>query len=318
MQRLVVGDVEDADVGVLADAPPDVQQSFPAGVLRDTVLGYLAIMRGRPAEADTYLTQAWEHCDPDRHPELMAKICQRRVLHALGRWDGRDLVDWARRAIDFAADPDDPSAIESEAVLGLGLAAMGRPEEALAAYEAAASKTPGGAQPQRFQLGRGWVDLALDAPEAARPRLEAAVPTSFRMGSTRIFLWAEGWLARTQFTLGSWSEALETVQRAALRPAEVRIELVRPLCTGPAPRSTPCAATGTWPTGRWPKPPRASTTTRSCSSRPASPAPRSPRRAVTTSVSWRRWPPWSSSANGTASTNPASGPGPTCTPTPLW
>lgn len=204
-------------------------QSFPPGVLRDTVLGYLAIMRGRPAEADTYLTQAWEHCDFGRHPELTAKICQRRVLHALGRWDGRDLVDWARRAIEFAADPDDPSAIESEAVLGLGLAAMGRPEEALAAYGTAAAKAPGGAQPQRFQLGRGWVDLALDAPEAARPRLEAAVPTSFRMGSIRISLWAEGWLARTQFALGSWSEALETVQRAAVRLAEVRIEPVRPL-----------------------------------------------------------------------------------------
>lgn len=204
-------------------------QSFPAGPLRDAVLGYLAIMRGRPAEADVFLTQGWERCDPERHPELMAKICQRRVLHALGRWDGRDLVDWARRAVDFAADPDDPSAIESEAVLGLGLAAMGRPEEALAAYETAEAKVPGGAQPQRFQLGRGWVDLALDAPEAARPRLEAAVPTGFRLGSTRISLWAEGWLARTQFALGSWSEALETVQRAAVRLAEVRIELVRPL-----------------------------------------------------------------------------------------
>jgi DNA-binding CsgD family transcriptional regulator len=203
-------------------------ESFPAGTLRDVVLGYLAIMRGRPAEADAFLTQAWERCDPERHPELMAMICQRRVLHALGRWDGRDLVAWARRAIELA-DRDDPSAIESEAVLGLGLAAMGRPEEALAAYEAAAAKVPAGAQPQRFQLGRGWVDLALDAPEAARRRLEAAVPTGYRMGSTRISLWAQGWLARTQFALGAWPEALETVQRAAARLTEVRIELVRPL-----------------------------------------------------------------------------------------
>ncbi|MEV7289765.1 AAA family ATPase [Streptomyces sp. NPDC093252] len=204
-------------------------QSFPAGALRDTVLGYLAIMRGRPAEADAFLTQGWERCDPEHHRELMARICQRRVLDALGRWDGSDLVDWARRAIEFAPDPDDPSAIESEAVLGLGLAAMGRPQEALAAYETAVAEMPGSAQHQRFQLGRGWVDLALDAPEAARSRLEAAVPTGFRMGSTRISLWAEGWLARTQFALGSWPEALETVQRAAARLAEVRIELVRPL-----------------------------------------------------------------------------------------
>ncbi|MCW7945695.1 LuxR family transcriptional regulator [Streptomyces hygroscopicus] len=203
-------------------------ESFPAGILRDVVLGYLAIMRGRPAEAETFLTDAWQLCDPKRHPDLMAMICQRRVLHALGHWDGRDMVTWARRAVELA-DPDDPSAIESEAVLGLGLAAMGRPEEALAAYEAAASTLPGGAQPQRFQLGRGWVDLAFDAPEAARRRLEAALPTGYRMGSTRISLWAQGWLARTQFALGAWPEALETVQRAAARLADVSIELVRPM-----------------------------------------------------------------------------------------
>jgi DNA-binding CsgD family transcriptional regulator len=49
------------------------------------------------------------------------------------------------------------------------------------------------------------------------------------MGSTRISVWAQGWLARTQFTLGAWPEAVETVQRAAARLAEARIELVRPL-----------------------------------------------------------------------------------------
>ncbi|MFP1629671.1 helix-turn-helix transcriptional regulator [Streptomyces sp. 5K101] len=203
-------------------------ESFPADILRDVVLGYLAIMRGRPAEADTFLAQAWERCAPERHADLMARICQRRVLHALGHFDGHDLVAWAHRAIELA-DPDHPSAVESKAVLGLGLAMTGRLDEALVAYEAAASKLPGGAQSQRFQLGRGWVDLAHDAPEAARRRLETAVPTGYRMGSTRISLWAQGWLARTQFALGAWPEALETVQRASVRLAEVRIELVRPL-----------------------------------------------------------------------------------------
>ncbi|MEW1551443.1 helix-turn-helix transcriptional regulator [Streptomyces tsukubensis] len=204
-------------------------ESFPADTRRGAVLGYLAIMRGRPAEADAFLTQAWRRCDPERHRDLMARICQRRVLHALGRWDGPELVTWARRAIELA-DPDDPSAVESQAVLGLGLAAAGRPGEALAAYDAAAAALPpGGAQPQRFHLGRGWVDLALDAPEDARRRLEAAVPTGYRMGSTRISLWAQGWLARTQFALGAWPEALETAQRAAVRLADSGIEPVRPL-----------------------------------------------------------------------------------------
>ncbi|MEV4031635.1 helix-turn-helix transcriptional regulator [Streptomyces umbrinus] len=203
-------------------------ESFPADTLREVVLGYLAIMRGRPAEAETFLTRAQEQCDPKRHQDLTARIYQRRVLHALGRWDADALVTWARRAVELD-DPSDPSVVESEAVLGLGLAASGRHEEAVAAYETAAARLPGGAQPQRFHLGRGWVDLALDAPETARRRLEAAVPTGYRFGSTRISLWAQGWLARTQFVLGAWTEALETVQRAATRLGEVRIELVRPL-----------------------------------------------------------------------------------------
>ncbi|MDI3390618.1 AAA family ATPase [Streptomyces sp. B-S-A8] len=206
----------------------DELESFRPSVLREVVLGYLAIMRGRPAEADAFLTRAFEECDPRLHPDLMARISQRRVLHALARWDGPELVRWARKALELA-DPTDPSAIESEAVLGLGLAGAGRPQDAVRAYEAAVSRLPGGAQPQRFQLGRGWVDLALDAPESARRRLEAAVPTGYNMGSTRISLWAQGWLARTQFALGVWDEALETVTSAAARLADVQIELARPL-----------------------------------------------------------------------------------------
>ncbi|OXZ00608.1 LuxR family transcriptional regulator [Streptomyces diastatochromogenes] len=203
-------------------------ESFPSGTLRDAVLGYLAIMRGRPSEADTFLSRAWTRCDPQERPDLTAKICQRRVLHALGRCDASELVAWARRAIEMA-DPSDPSVVESKAVLGIGLAAIGRPDEAAAQYEAAAADMPASAQSQRFQLGRGWVDLARDAPETARRRLEAAVPTGYRMGSTRISLWAQGWLARTQFALGAWQEAVESVDRAASRLGEARIEFVRPL-----------------------------------------------------------------------------------------
>ncbi|RVU27737.1 LuxR family transcriptional regulator [Streptomyces antnestii] len=203
--------------------------SFPPRPLRDAVLGYLAIMRGRAGEAETLLAQAWDHCDPAREPDLAGVISQRRVLHALGRWDPADIVTWARRALGLAA-ADSPSGIEAEAVLGLGLAAMGRTAEAVAVYEAAAVELPTGAQIQRFQLGRGWVDLAaLDAPESALRRLEAAVPTGFRMGSVRISLWAQGWLARTQFTMGAWDDALETVERAAAQLAEVRMEIMRPL-----------------------------------------------------------------------------------------
>ncbi|MEU6119762.1 AAA family ATPase [Streptomyces sp. NPDC047117] len=203
-------------------------ESYPPGALRDSVLGYLAITRGRPEEAEVRLTHAWERCDPARRPELAAAICHRRVLHSLGRCRAADLVHWARKAVDLVG-PMEPSAVESEAILGLGLAAMGRAEEAAHAYDDVLARISSGAQSQRVQMGRGWMDLAMDEPEAARRELEGAVPTGFRMGSTRISLWAQAWLARTQFALGAWQDAVRTVDRAAAQLAEVRMELLRPL-----------------------------------------------------------------------------------------
>jgi len=121
---------------------PEIE-SFQESALRDAVLGYLAIQRGRPAEADLLLTRAWVHCNPAREPDTAALICQRRVLHSLGRWRGPDLVNWVRRAVELVG-PDDPSAVESEAVMGLGLAAMGRISEARAAYADLSAKVTAG------------------------------------------------------------------------------------------------------------------------------------------------------------------------------
>ncbi|MFB8267594.1 AAA family ATPase [Streptomyces sp. NPDC055955] len=212
-----------------ADAYAPELESFPVTALRDTVLGYLAVMRGRASEAEAFLHRAEQLCEAESDRALMARISQRRVLHALGRCDAPALVTWARRAIALAEAPRDPSAVESEAVLGLGLAWLGRAGEAATVYSEAAAKVSGGAQPQRFQLGRGWADLALDAPEVALHRLEAAASTDFRLGSTRISLWAQGWLARTQFVMGAWDEAEATVERAAARVTEARITYVRPV-----------------------------------------------------------------------------------------
>lgn len=225
--RAVDAMVGAGDVAQAATFAPELE-SFPAHMLRDAVLAYLAIMRGRPTEAETLLTRAWDRCDPVRQPDLAATICQRRVLHSLGSWDGEALVTWARRALELV-DPTDPAAVESEAIMGLGMAAEGRTAEAVERYDRASLKAGEGAQKQRFDMGRGWLDIAMDNPEDARRRLEAAVPTSFRMGSTRISLWAQGWLARTQFAMGSWAEALDITERAVARLAESQIALVRPL-----------------------------------------------------------------------------------------
>lgn len=203
-------------------------ESMPPGPLRDAVLGYLAIQRGRAAEAELLLTRAWQQCDLDREPETAALICQRRVLHSLSRWHGPELVAWGRRAMSLA-DPDEPSAVESEAIMGLGLAATGESREAERTYRQVVGRVSRGAQSQRVHMGKGWLDLAMDRPQTARRELESAMPGEHRMGSTRISLWAHGWLARTLFALGDWDEALQTVDRAAVLLQDSGLDLCRPL-----------------------------------------------------------------------------------------
>lgn len=49
------------------------------------------------------------------------------------------------------------------------------------------------------------------------------------MGSTRISLWAQAWLARTEFALGAWDDAIRTVNRAVAQLETTGLELLRPL-----------------------------------------------------------------------------------------
>ncbi|OCC22115.1 LuxR family transcriptional regulator [Prescottella equi] len=206
---------------------PEIE-SISRGPLRDAVLGYLAIHRGRPTEAADLLTRAWDSCSVDREPGIAAMIAQRMVLHSLARLDGTALVEWVDRAVELVG-PSDPAAVESEAIKGLGLGATGRTENALAAYAELSDRVRPGAQAQRFQMGRGWLELALDHPESARRDLESAVSTEFSSGSARISLWAQAWLARTQFALGAWDEALSTVEGAGAEVDRFEIEIIRPL-----------------------------------------------------------------------------------------
>ncbi len=206
----------------------DTLDSFAPGPLSDAVRGYLAILRGRPAQADALLHKAWTAVDPATAPDTAAGICQRQVLHALARFHGRDLVMWAERARRLGA-PDSPAAVEARAIEGLGLGAMGRIDEAQLRYRNESGRLWQGAQRMRLDMGKGWLDLALDNVESARDTLAGAASTDFAHGSQRIALWAQGWLARADFALGAWDDALRTVQSAASAQEESGMELLRPL-----------------------------------------------------------------------------------------
>ena len=51
--------------------------------LRNAVLAYLAIVRGRATEAQVRLGRAWDIVNVERDPDTAALIAQRYVLHSL-------------------------------------------------------------------------------------------------------------------------------------------------------------------------------------------------------------------------------------------
>ncbi|HEX7662820.1 MAG TPA: ATP-binding protein, partial [Pseudonocardiaceae bacterium] len=169
--------VADGDILAATSLVPALE-SLRETPRRDAALGYLAVIRGRAAEADARLRRAWDIVNTDRDPQVAAQIAQRCTLHMLSRCRGAELVRWADTAVRLVG-PDSPAGLEAAAIRGLGLAADGRSDEAERAYLALAARVPHGAQAQRIAMGHGWLQLGEDDLDAARSSLESAVSTAF-------------------------------------------------------------------------------------------------------------------------------------------
>jgi len=212
--------------------------------LRNAVLAYLAIVRGRATEAQVRLGRAWDIVNVERDPDTAALIAQRYVLHSLTRCRSEELVEWADRAIALAGD-DSPAGIEAAAIRGLGLSGCGRFVEARAAYDDLTNRVRHGAQAQRVTMGQGWLQLSIDDIDGARISLESAIAMAQLGGSARITLWALGWLARVQFLTGEWDRALHTVEQGRALAASSGIVLTTPLLEWTA--AEVHALRGNWP-----------------------------------------------------------------------
>ena len=130
---------------------------LPHSPERDGVLAYHAILRGHAHEAEHLLTRAWADCRAlggAADGDTAAMICHRRALHALAAWDSPALVEWSQRA--RASHPEtSPAVVEARTLEGLGLAGMGRLDDARAAYAAISGQVLEGAQAQRATMGSG-------------------------------------------------------------------------------------------------------------------------------------------------------------------
>ena len=220
---------------------------FPAGAMRDAALGYLAVVRGRPSEAESLLRSAWDGADAVRESGMAATIAQRLALHAVGRLHGAEVVEWARRAIELAA-PGEPVRAEAQAVLGLGLAWQGRLAEGLAVHEAALAEMETLAEsalPPRIKMAHGWLRLADDDIVGAHTELMETAPAALGRGSIRIALWAYAWLAMTDYAIGRWDEAILDAERAVALLGESGHAWLRPLVRCAA--AVVPAARGDWP-----------------------------------------------------------------------
>ncbi|WP_432791773.1 LuxR C-terminal-related transcriptional regulator [Brevibacterium sp. K11IcPPYGO002] len=204
-----------ASAGRVAEVLPwvEIGKSIAPSVLRDTVLANIATHRGQAALADDLLARA-ENAGAVGD-ELNAQIALRRTLDSLVRWDGPEICAWTSRAIALS-DPSEPAYVESRVVRGLGFAAQGLLAEADAELRTMAAQRLRGAQEQRLRLCAGWVAMLAGDHRRAVRDFEAAAPTHRERGSLRISLWAYGWLARVQYLLGEWDDALQTAE-AGLR-----------------------------------------------------------------------------------------------------
>lgn len=203
-------------------------ESLPQSAARDAVLAYYAIHKGHARRAEALLDRAWETRNPLGSADLAARIAQYRVLDSLANWNIPALLDWTGAAVRLAG-PDSPAGLEARAMLGLGLGSAGRIDEARLAYDSLAESPHLAGRDQRLHLGRGWLALALDDLDEARLALRAAIQPARSPGSLRITLWAHAWLARAEFAVGRWDEAMASTQAGLALNGSVGMDLLAPL-----------------------------------------------------------------------------------------
>jgi ATP/maltotriose-dependent transcriptional regulator MalT len=220
--------------------------AFAPGPLRNAALGYLAILREQPIEAERLLRAAWDRLDDNGDTSLRAVVAQRLALHGVGRLRGDEVAGWAQRAITLSL-PGDPVRLEAQALLGLGLGWQGRLQEGLAAYDEvldSLADDPTAPPVERVQMAQGWLRLVADDAVGAHQILARTAPAALHAGSVRIAVWSYVWLAQASFALGAWDEAAVDAERAVSLLEESGHGWLRPLARFAA--ATVPAARGEW------------------------------------------------------------------------
>lgn len=215
----------------LAEALGREVEAFPPSPRRDGTLGYLSLLKGRRGQAHQLLHHAFEQVR-DRGDAAEATLAHRLALHGLADFDGQAMVDVVGRSLevgDAIGSPTMPAVIEAHTLHALSQGMVGQYQAAEEAHQAALSLLENGAQRQRALMGHGWLELAIDRPQQAAQDLQAAIPQAYWQGSSRVALWASGWLARALLELGDWESAMGVVHRAQEMLDHTGMDLIAPL-----------------------------------------------------------------------------------------
>lgn len=133
--------------------------------MHDTVLGCVAIWRGRAGRRSACSTNVWETVDAEQDPRLAAMICRRMMLHSPAQLRGTRM-QWTDRATSLL-ESSGPSVVESFAIRRLGVAMAGHAEHARESYAELPESIRVGAQNQRVRMPEGRPALVLDEARKA-------------------------------------------------------------------------------------------------------------------------------------------------------
>jgi DNA-binding CsgD family transcriptional regulator len=211
--QAVVWTVLRGDAGTASGFRAEVE-SFPAGPLRDAVLGALATAADDPVTAQRLLADAWRSRAPDPEPEVEATVALLTGIHHFGRLDAAATVDWCRRAVAASA-PHTALRATAQTYLLHGLGYAGRVAES-PATAAAAEERPGA--PDRLWLNprsaRGLLRLVEDDLDGARADLYSVATAARQLGILNTAAFSYAYLARAEYVAGRWDDALVNAERA--------------------------------------------------------------------------------------------------------
>ncbi len=185
----------------------------PGGPLPDVVSGSIAMAADDPESAERLLAQAWKSSDP-ADTETAGVIALMTAIHWYGRLDGAATVRWCSKALALLSPGTSIHAVaQTYLVHGLGYA--GRPTESMSAAQSA-QETPGNSD--RLWLSprsaRGVLRLVDDDYSGARADLESVAVTASGLGILNTSSFGYAYLARAEWMVGEWDQALVHAERA--------------------------------------------------------------------------------------------------------